>query len=427
MSFAPAVNNQSRASWWEQASRKLWRTLPTSFRQKFAGELIARLRPGLSTPAPGLLPDRRIPRIVVGLLSSASGLGQSARLAAKALQDEGFSVLGIDLTRNFYEGARVVQHNLRDGRHCYGAAHVIVVINAPYMPYALTLLGGEFIRDKHVTGYWAWELPRVPYNWALGLSAVHDVAVPSRFTADAVMGLSPELCVRIAPHPVALAYPKREAALDEVEHRPFTIVSACSVASGFNRKNPCATIRAFRRAFGNDTSKRLKLLATNVDHYPQAQRAIKAEIEGACNIEVAWTVLDPVEFARWWSEGDVYLSLHRSEGFGLPLAEALCGGIPVVATGWSGNIDFMDAANSYPLEYALIDVHDAQGKYPSDLGQWAEANIEHAATVLADLAINRVSASAKAVAQASSVQSKLSAKAFVDALVGVHEPQNLRF
>ena len=361
MSLAPAVNYPSQGSWWEQASRTLWRSLPASFRQKFARELIARLRPGLSTPAPALLPDRSIPRIVVGLLSSASGLGQSARLAAKALQDQGFSVLGIDLTRNFYEGARIVQHGLCDGRRFHGAAHVIVVINAPYMPYALALLGGEFIRDKHVTGYWAWELPHVPYNWAMGLSAVHDVAVPSRFTAEAVVGLSPELCVRIAPHPVALAYPKRGVAPEDVEHRPFTIVSACSMASGFNRKNPCATIRAFRRAFGNDPSKKLKLLATNVDHFPQAHRAIKAEMEGAGNIEVAWTVLDPVEFARWWSEGDVYMSLHRSEGFGLPLAEALCGGMPVVATGWSGNIDFMDATNSYLLEYSLIDVTTRKG------------------------------------------------------------------
>src|SRR5262245_10402491 len=146
MTLAPAVNHPSQDSWLEQASRKLWRSLPTSFRQKFARELIARLRPELSTPAPGLLLDRRIPRIVVGLLSSASGLGQSARLAAKALQDEGFSVLGIDLTRYFYESAGIIRHGLSDGRHCDGAAHVIVVINAPYMPYALMLLGKTLVR-----------------------------------------------------------------------------------------------------------------------------------------------------------------------------------------------------------------------------------------------------------------------------------------
>jgi len=422
MSFARTADGQSLDSWLQHASRQLWRSLPVTLRQKAARELISRLRLRLSAPITGLLPDRGIQRIVVGLLSSASGLGQSARLAAKALQDQGFNVLGIDLSRYFYEGARIIQHGLRDGRHFYGAAHVIVVINAPYMPYALSLLGRKFIRDKHVTGYWAWELPRVPADWALGLSAVHDVTVPSRFTANAVMELSPELSVRIAPHPVAMSHPLRQVAPKQVGSKPLTIISACSIASGFNRKNPCATIRAFRRAFGNNSSKRLKLLATNVDHFPLAEKAIKAEMEGAHNIEITWRVLDPMEFASWWSQGDVYMSLHRSEGFGLPLAEALCSGMPVVATGWSGNVDFMDTTNSYPLEYSLIDVDDPQGKYPGDLGQWAEASVEHAATILTELAANRASASAKAIVQAASMKNRLSAKLFVDALVGVDQP-----
>jgi glycosyltransferase involved in cell wall biosynthesis len=147
---------------------------------------------------------------------------------------------------------------------------------------------------------------------------------------------------------------------------------------------------------------------------------------GACNIEISWKVLEPTAFARWWSEGDVYMSLHRSEGFGLPLAEALCGGMPVVATGWSGNIDFMNAANSYLLEYSLVDVDDAQGKYPGDLGRWAEASVEHAAAILADLAINSASASAKAIAQAARTQSRLSGKAFVDGLLGENQVPNVR-
>ena len=416
MGLRSMVDRELGNSWLEQAGRRLWRSLPVFARQSVARELIARLRPMLSRPASELLPDRSIPRIVVGLLSSASGLGQSARLAAKALQAQGFTVLGVDLTRYFYESGRIIQHGLCDGRRCYGAAHVIVVINAPYMPYALTLLGGKFIRDKHVTGYWAWELPRVPHNWVFGLSAVHDVAVPSRFTADAVQRLSPELPVRIAPHPVSLAHPAPHLALGEVKTRPFTILSACSIASGFNRKNPLATIRAFRRAFANDSSKRLKLLVTNVHHFPQARDAIEAEINGSRNIQISWRVLEPMAFARWWSEGDVYLSLHRAEGFGLPLAEAMCAGMPAVATGWSGNVDYMDTANGYLIEYSLIDVDDAQGKYPSDLGQWAEPNIEHASAILAHLATNKASATAKACAYAASAQSRLSGKAFVDSL-----------
>src|SRR5690349_11104154 len=112
MSFARTADGQSSNSWLQHASRQLWRSLPVTLRQKAARELISRLRLRLSAPVTGLLPDRGVKRIVVGLLSSASGLGQSARLTAKALQDQGFKVLGIDLTRYFYEDARIIQHGL---------------------------------------------------------------------------------------------------------------------------------------------------------------------------------------------------------------------------------------------------------------------------------------------------------------------------
>jgi hypothetical protein len=82
----------------------------------------------------------------------------------------------------------------------------------------------------------------------------------------------------------------------------------------------------------------------------------------------------------------------------------------------------MDTTNSYLIDYSLIDVDDPQGKYPGDLGQWAEADVEHAATTLTDLAINRASASAKAIAQATNTKSGLSAKVFVDALLGLAQP-----
>ena len=121
MGLRSMVDRELGNSWLEQAGRRLWRSLPVFARQSVARELIARLRPRLSRPASELLPDRSIPRIVVGLLSSASGLGQSARLAAKALQAEGFTVLGVDLTRYFYESGRIIQHGLSDGRRCHGA------------------------------------------------------------------------------------------------------------------------------------------------------------------------------------------------------------------------------------------------------------------------------------------------------------------
>src|SRR5262249_34123486 len=152
-----------------------------------------------------------------------------------------------DLSRHFHESDGLVRIDLEDARHYSGAAHAIVAINAPYMPYALALLGAGFLRRKHVTGYWAWELPRVPDSWKVGLSAVHDIAVPSRFTERAVKAIAPSGPISVAPYPVALDFPLRDTAVNRIRS-PFTVLSASNVASGYVRKNPTAAIRAFRSA-----------------------------------------------------------------------------------------------------------------------------------------------------------------------------------
>jgi hypothetical protein len=78
-----------------------------------------------------------------------------------------------------------------------------VVINAPYVPYVLAWLGPSFLSDKFVTGFWAWELPRLPRSWERSFAAVHAIAMPSLFTASAVAASNVDLPVQIRPHPVA--------------------------------------------------------------------------------------------------------------------------------------------------------------------------------------------------------------------------------
>lgn len=390
-----------------------WRILPISMRRKVIHTFLDWLRGELSDVCFSSVLNKNVPRIIVGFLSSPSGLGQSARLAAKALIAEGYKVYGIDLSPFFYEGAGLISHGLPNGRDISRLAHVIIVINAPYLPYALALLGRKFLRDKYVTGYWAWELEHLPSSWARGYECVHDIAVPSTFVANAVSSFRDDRPVTVLPHPVALDHPACEVPSSAGDDAPFTVINAINVASGFERKNPLAVIAAFREAFGNDKNCRLRMLVTNAEHHPPARPLIEKAIEGASNVEIAWKGMSRGALWRWWGRPHVYLSMHRSEGFGLPLAEAMCAGIPVVATGWSGNMEFMSDSNAYPVRHELIDVHDPQEKYPDGLGRWAEPDTAHAAAILIDIRRNWQRAARKGAKAARELRERLSAERFV--------------
>ena len=364
----------------------IWRRIPVGVRQRISHALLDALTSPIPQANPEITADRHAPKIIAGFLSSPSGMGQSARLLAAALQEAGHAVFGIDLGEYFFEPVGMVDHGLPDGRAIHGKAHLIININAPYMPYVLRLLKRDFLRDKYVTGYWAWELPRLPDSWRRGFACVHDIAVPSSFVAQAVQEMNDGKIIVVLPHPVAMEFEKAPSSEDAKPRgdaeNPFTVGYMANIASGFARKNPLGVIAAFRKAFGNDPRCRLKMLLTNSEHYPAARPMVEKAVGDASNIIVTWHGLGREELRLWWREVNVYASLHRSEGFGLPLAEAMCAGLPVVATGWSGNLEFMTNANSFLVRYELVDVQDDQGKYPQGMGMWAEPEVEHAAELL---------------------------------------------
>jgi hypothetical protein len=123
------------------------------------------------------------------------------------LSQRGLFGLGIDISNFFFEHPGFVSFDLPNGRGHRGPAHVITVVNAPYMNYVLWLLGGSFLSGKFVTGYWAWEQPTLPEEWDRGFDAVHEVKAPSQFVAAAITARRPTRRVDVASHPVALESP----------------------------------------------------------------------------------------------------------------------------------------------------------------------------------------------------------------------------
>lgn len=340
------------------------------------------------------MPDRTAgaagPVIVVGFLTAASGLGVSARLCHDALRLAGRPVLGIDLSARFRQDAARVGFDFVDGRHHLGPATVILHVNSPFVPLALWSLGRRLIRQKHIVGYWAWELPNAPDEWRTGARFVHRVLVPSRFTADALRGVAGGRPIDVLHHPVAMPDAVAVDAIDAADpaHGPsgLSVLVVFNMASGFERKNPLAAIAAFREAFAEDRSARLVVKVLNGDTDALAMQRLRLATTAVANASLDERNLSPGEMQALFASADVVISLHRSEGFGLVVAEAMLAGRPVVATDWSGSTDFLTAANGMPVSCRLQPAIDPTGEYHQPTSHWAEASVSEAAARLRELA-----------------------------------------
>jgi glycosyltransferase involved in cell wall biosynthesis len=293
-----------------------------------------------------------------------------------------------------------------------GPGTVILHVNAPLAPLALLMLGRPALRNKRIIGYFAWELPDLPDDWIAALDHVHEIWVPSRFTAEAFRRHA-NRPVHVVPHPVqAIATRHRQV---RGAGAPFTVLTPFNMASGFTRKNPVAAVRAFKLAFGDGaTDARLILKTHHVSAYAAGHGELAAAIDGDPRITLLDRTLDRAELDKLVADSDALMLLHRSEGFGLPLAEAMGQGLPVVATNWSGNTDFMDFGNSCPVSYCLVPARDPQGSYDHAGQLWAEPSAEDAAKHLRRLHDNPALGTELGRVASLTIQERCSPKAFAD-------------
>jgi glycosyltransferase involved in cell wall biosynthesis len=167
-----------------------------------------------------------------------------------------------------------------------------------------------------------------------------------------------------------------------LEGGDFIFLCSFDFNSYLARKNPLAAIEAFRRAFA-DRRPNVKLLikSSNGHRHTENLRALLNAIGDDDRIIVRDEIIDRGDLGALQRCSDAYVSLHRAEGFGLGMAECMRLGKPVIATGWSGNVDFMTSVNSCLVNYRLVPV--GEGEYPHYAGQyWAEPNVDHAAELM---------------------------------------------
>jgi glycosyltransferase involved in cell wall biosynthesis len=235
-------------------------------------------------------------------------------------------------------------------------------------------------------GYWFWELENFPQTWQYATHLVDEIWVATEFIAQA-MRKSGKKVVKI-PFPLEFDLPpesmnKKYFGLNPKE---FTFIFSFDFNSIPERKNPQATIKAFKQAFPvGDHTVRLILKTMNGSHYSQLRKNLEALIDQDSRIEIWDGHLTQDEMRGLIRSSDCYISLHRAEGLGLGLAEAMYLGKPTIATGYSGSTEFMNSTNSMLVPYTLVPV--PAGAYPNGKDQlWAEPDIEVAAEKMQKMA-----------------------------------------
>ncbi|HET9147176.1 MAG TPA: glycosyltransferase [Acetobacteraceae bacterium] len=352
---------------------RAWRLLPPAARRKGARALSMALAPRRDAAPPA----RSAGVAVAGEMGRVSGLGEAARLlhagCAAAGADRGAVTLGL-----LRAPAPPVPRD----------AALILHANAPVIPLMLARAPRNFLRGRRVIGFWNWELPILPEEWRAGSAYVHEIWTPSAFTKAALEGMFPGL-VRLVPYPLAaLPLPPADpgrAALGLPGDAVVTSVIA-NLGASFARKNPLGAIAAHRLAFGGRQDRILVLKLAGGAAFPADLARVTAAIGDSPNIRLIDEVWPGSRIHGLIAASDMVLSLHRAEGFGLVPAEAMLRGVPVVATGWSGNLQFMDPESAGLVPYRLAPVEDERGDYALPGAVWAEPDTGAAASLLRALA-----------------------------------------
>jgi glycosyltransferase involved in cell wall biosynthesis len=332
--------------------------------------------PGGPPPSAARLPGVN----VIGYLRSESGLGAAARGYIRALRTAGAPTSLIDvghLTVNRTEDSTIGEID-DEWRHDVN----LVVVNADEHFRVADELGEEEFRERYNIGVWAWELPSFPQEWHDRFSWYDEIWVGTSFIAGALAKVSP-IPVVVVPPVMSLdirGSRKRGRARIGAAGGEFVFAFIFDFHSFAERKNPLAAVNAFKRAFSPDDNARLVIKCVN-GHVAETQLAELQKATQGSRIDILsgyW----PVQQVRdLMAAADAYVSLHRAEGTGLTLSDAMAHGKPVIATGWSGNTDFMNVSNSYPVDYRLVRLQRDVGPYLA--GEiWADPSVEHAAELM---------------------------------------------
>ena len=318
---------------------------------------------------------------VFGYLKTQNGVGQAGRLILEALNSVDYPVTEFDIG-NPNEIPNIKKLAAAEP----GFNKVILSVDAHSIRSITTAIGKKFLRGKYVIAQWFWELEEVPDYYQEAFEVIDELWVPTEYMRSAFLAVAPPK-VNIRHMPLPLVGPTKSATVGRTHFgigQDFMFLFIFDFLSVMKRKNPIGLVEAFSAAFTENEGPILVIKAINGDK----RITEMAQLRSACHNRKDIMILEQ-EFAKSDMNSlvtlcDSYVSMHRAEGLGLTLAEAMTAGKPVIATNYSGNLDFMNTENSILVPWRRTEVGPGAEGY-SSTATWAEPDLTACASAMREL------------------------------------------
>jgi glycosyltransferase involved in cell wall biosynthesis/SAM-dependent methyltransferase len=324
---------------------------------------------------------------VAGFFRSELGLGEAARLLITSLDSVHVPALPVHgtFTPPTRQNAEFTFTTPDESPYPIN----IICLNGDIVPGFAHEAQQQFFADRHTIALWWWEvIDAFPEDWHAAFEHLDEVWVATDHIYEA-----------IAPHsPVPVSKVRMPVLMPRIGHfsrtqlgmpdEGFTFLYIYDYHSTSARKNPVGHVEAFKAAFGEGSGAKLVLKCINADRMTSAHTRTLLAIDDHPDITVIDRFVSADEKNAMVAACDCYVSLHRSEGFGLTPAEAMALGKPVIATRYGGTLDFMTDENSYLVDHTWTKVGPGAQPYPAD-ATWAEPDLDHAARLMREVFENR--------------------------------------
>lgn len=318
---------------------------------------------------------------LVAYIRADMGLGVAARGMAAAFEAAGVPFNVVNMEHGNYSSQ--TDHSWAHKEVADSHYDVTVVcVNPDNSFYLRTQFSPELLGNRYVIAHWYWELQEMPDEWMPEFEYTDEVWAASNFIKEAISSKAPVPVVRV-PTVVNLKRTNKLSRADlGLPESKFLFLAMFDSKSVLERKNPLGVLRAFKSAFASDDPRvGLVLKFNNPDHKQPVMQELQQELGSCQNVVVIDHLLNRDELTSLIDACDCFVSLHRSEGFGLGPAEAMSLGKPAIITNWSGNTDYMTADNCIPINFELVELGRDYGPYKSHQ-RWAEPDLEHAAQAM---------------------------------------------